>query len=384
MKIIFPLTIMILALIFSCTRNVKSTKIVDPQADSLALVALEEAREDSMDFARSILLQNQITNSLSADNETAKVEAELEDDAADDPAIWYNKRNPADSRILGTNKKAGLYVYDLEGKVLQYSKSGMINNVDVRDGFKYNGKEVALVAGSNRSNNSITLFYIDYETASLSDSIKNIPSGVDEVYGVCMYNDLKKKEYYVFVNGKGGEMEQWLIKGGNTIEAKLVRAFGLPSQPEGMVASDLTSILYLGIEEEGIFSVKANSFKDTLMYKIPESDSTNHNIVYDIEGLAVFNYEGKEYLIASSQGNFSYALFKLKPELKYLSSFTLKGSLVDGVEETDGLDINTHFFNDNYPSGILVFQDGYNFDGDSLQSQNFKYLSFEKIIPFLK
>ena len=40
-----------------------------------------------------------------------------DDDAADDPAIWINLDNTANSLIFGTDKKSGIYVYDL--KVLQ-------------------------------------------------------------------------------------------------------------------------------------------------------------------------------------------------------------------------------------------------------------------------
>src|SRR5688572_32641390 len=39
---------------------------------------------------------------------------------ADDPAIWVHPERPHDSLIIGTLKDAGLVVYDLRGKVLQY------------------------------------------------------------------------------------------------------------------------------------------------------------------------------------------------------------------------------------------------------------------------
>ena len=41
-------------------------------------------------------------------------------DAADDPAIWANAADPAQSLVIATDKKAGLYVYDMQGKVLQF------------------------------------------------------------------------------------------------------------------------------------------------------------------------------------------------------------------------------------------------------------------------
>lgn len=49
----------------------------------------------------------------------AKVETQpvaTVDDAADDPAIWRNAANPSESLIVGTDKRAGIHVYDLTGK----------------------------------------------------------------------------------------------------------------------------------------------------------------------------------------------------------------------------------------------------------------------------
>src|SRR5688572_12833120 len=65
--------------------------------------------------------------------ETPPVGADSKD-AADDPEIWVDPKNPARGVIIGTDKKAGLYVYDLSGKQLQYLPGGMPNNVDLRGG----------------------------------------------------------------------------------------------------------------------------------------------------------------------------------------------------------------------------------------------------------
>ena len=37
-------------------------------------------------------------------------------DAADDPAIWANASDPSQSLIVGTDKKSGLHLYDMQGK----------------------------------------------------------------------------------------------------------------------------------------------------------------------------------------------------------------------------------------------------------------------------
>ena len=35
-------------------------------------------------------------------------------DAADDPAIWLNKLNPDRSLVFGTDKRSGIYTYNLK------------------------------------------------------------------------------------------------------------------------------------------------------------------------------------------------------------------------------------------------------------------------------
>ena len=84
------------------------------------------------------------------------------------------------------------------------------------------------------------------------------------------------------------------------------------------------------------------------------------------------------YLIASSQGNFSYAIFERQGENKYLGSFRINDGAVDAVEETDGLDITTVAL-PGFPKGMLVVQDGFNYDGKKKKSQNYKYISWDEV-----
>lgn len=341
------------------------------------------SEEDSLEMAQALSRQAKISTVLYADLETEPVGSPEEEDAADDPAIWYNKADPEGSLILGTDKKAGVYVYNLVGKVVQYLEVGMINNIDLRDGFIYQGHEVVLVAGSNRSNNCITLMVIDKETGYLSDSLINIPSGVDEVYGITCFRYLEQNAFHVFVNGKGGKLEQWEVNGFDELNATLIRSLQLSSQPEGMVVNDQKAKLYVGVEQEGIFSLDARPEGDTIFHLLPGSDESNPNISYDIEGLALFSYKDSEYLIASSQGNFSYAVYILEGQGAYLTSFILSDASVDGVEETDGLEVIISPLSTRFPQGLLVVQDGFNTDGCKARSQNFKYISLRKVLDLL-
>ena len=53
-------------------------------------------------------------NIISSLVQTEKVERDI-----DDPAIWYNKTNPSESLIIGTQKdeNGALVVYGLDGKI---------------------------------------------------------------------------------------------------------------------------------------------------------------------------------------------------------------------------------------------------------------------------
>jgi len=318
---------------------------------------------------------------ITADLETDEVLSAYKVDAADDPTIWINKENTERSLVLGTNKKGGVHVYDMKGKELQYIKAGCINNIDLRDDFNYKGKNVALVAGSNCTSNSIALFYIDNEKNLLSDTILNIKSDVTLVYGICMYKSQVTGKYYVFINGESGEVEQWEVNSNETgIDAKVVRTFKVSSRPEGMVADDENGILYIGVEEEGVVKVKAEPEYEFETVWVTGSNPDDRTMISsDIEGLALFKHNNSTYLIASSQGNFSYAIFKIGNPDEYITSFTIIDDKIDGAEETDGLEIYDGYINDEFPEGMLVVHDGYNFIGDSLQRQNFKYVRLEKV-----
>ena len=52
-------------------------------------------------------------------NETPQVISK--GDAADDPAIWFNQFSPNNSIIFGTDKRSGVYSYNLAGKKIGYS-----------------------------------------------------------------------------------------------------------------------------------------------------------------------------------------------------------------------------------------------------------------------
>jgi 3-phytase len=302
-------------------------------------------------------------------------------DAADDPAIWVNKTHAKDSRIIGTNKKRGLYVYDLAGSQLQELLVDRVNNVDVRQGFTLNGKPADIAAASQRDRDAIALFHIHPETGLVSTA-NEITTGLNNVYGLCMYKG-KSNRMYVYINDQDGRYEQWEITDSSQgWQGDLVRSFAVDSQPEGCTADETQHKLFVGEENKAVWALGAEPNDDIKMEMVAE---IGHELKADIEGMELYQTDTKNILVVSSQGNDSYVLFEAKAPYQYLGRFRvgLNAELgVDGASETDGLTVSSVNFGNDYPKGMLVVQDGRNLM--PMENQNFKLVSWESIEKILK
>ncbi len=75
----------------------------------------------------------------------------------------------------------------------------------------------------------------------------------------------------------------------------------------------------------------------------------------DIEGLTIYYApNGKGYLMASSQGNNSYAMYERQGKNRYVANFEITdGEKIDGTSDTDGIDVLGFGLGPKYPYGIL-------------------------------
>lgn len=298
-------------------------------------------------------------------------------DAADDPAIWVNPNDPTQSVIIGTDKRGGLAVYDLNGKQIQYAPDGQMDNVDLRDGFKLGGQTVTIVTASNRKDNSIAIYKINPQSRTLENvAARQIKHGLT-VYGMCMYRSAKTGKIYYFGTSKSGEVEQWeLFESNNKVDAKKVRNLKLGSVVEGCVADDELGHLYVSEEAVGIwkFGAEPEAGSDhTQVAKVGDG-----HLFADVEGLAIaYGKDGAGYLMVSSQGNHTYVVYRREGNNEFIKKFRIgAGEGVDGCEETDGIDVTTANLGPAFPHGVFVVQDGFNDKGN----QNFKLVPLQTIV----
>ncbi|WP_416462313.1 phytase [Sphingomonas sp. VDB2] len=295
-------------------------------------------------------------------------------DAADDPAIWRNPADPAQSLIVGTDKKAGLYVYGLDGKTRDFLNAGRVNNVDLRDGVTIAGRPGILVVASDRSDVAhakLALFRLDPATAKLT-ALGKVDAGTGEAYGVCLSRE--GAATYGFIVLKDGTIHQVALDAsGATPTGTIVRTMKLGTQSEGCAVDDRTGTLYVAEEDVGLWRFDARATGSAMPTKIAAADGKN--LVMDAEGVAIAPIGAKDgYVLVSSQGDNAYVVYRISDD-SYVGRFRVVDDAIGGSEETDGIDLMLGDFGPAYPGGLFVAQDGHN----ATAAQNFKLVAWDDI-----
>jgi len=329
---------------------------------------------------------------------------------ADDPAIWLHPKNPSLSLVAGALKEGGLEVYDLQGQVLQsLNPEGVrYNNVDVVYSFPLGNELVDLLVASDRYLDNLAVYAIDSETRRVRDvsdpqaPLIFTPEGQvsDEettAYGLATYQDPASGEFYAFVSRREtNQVAQLRLLGNDGVVGwKTVRTVTLPlpegfdgdnPQVEGMVVDSELGFAYLAQEQVGIWKLAADPEGGEPVLIHPVDDDL---LTADAEGLTLyFGPAGTGYLLASSQGSSTFAVFSREGENRYLGSFAVgaRGG-VDVTDESDGAVVLNVPLGKRFPHGLLVVHDGLNApevlfedDGESENvSTNFKYVPWERV-----
>ncbi len=301
-------------------------------------------------------------------------------DAADDPAIWLHPDEPSRSRVLGTDKQGGLLVYDLQGRQLQDLRVGRLNNVDLRAGFDLGGQRVDLAVASHRDGNALQFFAIDRASGELSD-LGLAPTALSDIYGLCLFQQ-PDGVIHAIANDKDGTFVQYRLDGSSgRVQATLARQFKVASQPEGCVADDRNQRLFVGEEDVAVWTLDARAEAPAELQQVI---AAGDRVRADIEGLAFYQGEQRDYLVISSQGNDSYVVLDGQAPYAVRGAFRIgldAARGIDGVSETDGLEVTSANLGGPWSQGMLVVQDGRKRMPEG--RQNYKYLPWSAVAEAL-
>jgi 3-phytase len=294
---------------------------------------------------------------------------------ADDPALWADRADPSRALMFGTDKSDGLYVHDLDGAMRQFLPSGALNNVDLRTGFRAQGREQVLVAASSDVPGKWGLHLYLMDPATLETRPYGFLPTAYEPYGFCMGR--RGAEFHLVANTKAGTVHQYRVTAGETGPAfGPERRLTLGSQLEGCVVDDETDTLYVGEEDVGFWSFDfdpAGSDQPTLIARVD-----GERLRDDVEGLTIIRDGDAKYLFASSQGDSTFAVYRMGSGLPaYVGRFAVVASDgVDEVTETDGVDAWSGPIG-RFPEGMLAMHD--TDDAPHPGQQNYKFVDWRDV-----
>lgn len=280
----------------------------------------------------------------------------------DDPAIWINRENPAESIVFGTDKETngGVYAFDLQGKMIPAKSIKNIqrpNNVDIEYGFALNDSiKVDILVFTEREKQQIRLFSVPdmkpldrggfpvFEDATGFE--ENLPMGI------ALYKSPKDGIVYAIVGRKTGPLEgylyQYMLKSDSLgVGMELVRRFGKYSgqkEIEAIAVDDENGYVYYS--DEGVCIRK--------YYAEPSRGNTEIScfggdyFLEDIEGIAIATYDnGRGYIIVSNQQKGEFNIFSRDSNV-FIKAVNLS------TTETDGCEVVTFPLNNTFSGGLFV------------------------------
>lgn len=181
-------------------------------------------------------------------------------------------------------------------------------------------------------------------------------------------------------------------------------------QVEGMVIDAQKRVLWAAQEDVGIWRVplKGPRFGTPRLVErvrefgvpgefdpeteecVPGEDpgAGGERISADVEGLTIYERRtGGGYLLASSQGDDTFAVFARRGEGPYLGSFEVADASdeLDGAQVSDGAAVTSLALGPRFPKGLLVVHDGVNTpealdeEGEPRENTNFKLVPWERV-----
>ncbi len=286
----------------------------------------------------------------------------------DDPAIWIDAQNPANSKIIGTDKggdvySGALYIYDLSGRI-DTTKTVLLerpNNVDVAYGLICGNQRIDIAACTERGRNRIRIFALP-ELSPMDQGGIEVFVGEEQrsPMGIALYTDASSGQIYAIVGRKNGPTNNYLhqyrlmVDSLCTVSATLVRTFGEYSgtkEIESIVVDDELGYVYYS--DEGIGVRKYYAHPDSSHHPLALFATTG--IREDHEGLSIYKAnDGTGYILLSDQQANRFHVFPREGTDRDKHDHPLIKTIALQTRESDGSEVSNVAFNGQFPFGLFV------------------------------
>lgn len=285
----------------------------------------------------------------------------------DDPAIWVNPKDVAQSLIIGTDKNedGALYVYDLDGKIdTQRSVHGLKrpNNVDVEYGLSLKGKKIDIAVASERLTHNIRVFSLPdmqpIDGGGFPAFVGETGEEARDLMGIACYKN-RKGEIYVIVGRKTGPSGSYLwqyklAEKNGKLSCELVRKFGKYSgkqEIESIAVDDELGYVYYSDETVGVRKYYADPEKGNAELAL----FATKGIKEDHEGISIYRLNNKEgYILLSDQQSNEFHIFPREGTKGNPHRHDLLKTVRVSTNESDGSEVCALNFGKQFPHGLFV------------------------------
>jgi len=273
-------------------------------------------------------------------------------DDSDDPAIWIDTSNMANSFIIGTDKNkenGGLYVFGLNGKkdstrtVLALKR---MNNVDIAYGLTMGNKRVDIAVATERDRQRIRIFALPAMQAIDDGGIPVFAGEADNLpMGIALYTRPADGAIFAIVGRKSGPGEgylyQYLLQGyeAGLVRATLVRKFGRYSgkkEIESIAVDNELGYVYYSDEQVGIRKYYADPEKGNEELALFGQGQFKD----DNEGISIYKLDDKTgYILVSDQAANKFNVYPREGKGTAVHQHELLASIPVSTRESDGSDV---------------------------------------------
>jgi 3-phytase len=287
----------------------------------------------------------------------------------DDPAIWINKVDPANSLVIGTDKDAngGLYVFDLKGKIIKDKTiTGLQrpDNVDIEYGLKIGGHDRDIAVVTERMTHKLRIYGLPTMQPLDNGGLEVFEGETGDLHrdlmGISMYKDTKTGDVFAIVGRKNGPDGEYLWQyklednGNNGVKGTLVRKFGKYSgkkEIESIAVDDELGYIYYSDEGVGVRKYYADPAKGNEELAL----FATTNFAADHEGISIYTInDGTGYILVSDQGENNFNVYPREGTAKGPHDHPLIKVIPTSTQESDGSEVTSVSIPGTFESGLFV------------------------------
>lgn len=273
----------------------------------------------------------------------------------DDPAIWINPVDPAQSLVIGTDKDVdgALYVFDLQGRIVPDKVvRGIVrpNNVDIAYGVEVGGQRVDVAVVSERYANRLRVYRLP-DMAPLDGGGIAVFEGerARDVMGIALYTRPTDGALFAIVSRSDayapteGYLHQYRLvdDGTGTLRGVFTRAFGTWSgvkEIEAIAVDNELGYVYYSDENTGIRKYLADPMAEDAEDELALFGLDN--FTDDREGISIYKRDdGTGYILVSDQQANRFNFYPREGVAGDVHQHPLLASVPLATEESDGSEI---------------------------------------------